>query len=60
MAACDPSVAALNLFHLLDEDDRDRFQSGLIRADGSPKDSIPLVTGRDRVRAPRMAAPGSR
>ena len=43
MAACDPSVAALSLFHLVDEDDRDRFQSGLIRADGSPKDSIPLV-----------------
>jgi hypothetical protein len=43
MAACDPSVAALSLFHLLDEDDRDRFQSGLIRADGSPKDSVPLV-----------------
>ena len=29
MAACDPSVAALSLFHLLDEGDRDRFQSGL-------------------------------
>jgi hypothetical protein len=43
MAACDPSVAALSLFHLLDEADRDRFQSGLIRADGSPKDSVPLV-----------------
>ena len=43
MAACDPSVAALSLFHLVDEEYRDRFQSGLIRADGSPKDSIPLV-----------------
>jgi hypothetical protein len=43
MVACDPSVAALSLFHLVDEVDRDRFQSGLIRADGSPKDSIPHV-----------------
>ena len=43
MAACDPSVAALNFFHLLDEDERDRFQSGLLRADGSAKDSVPFV-----------------
>jgi hypothetical protein len=43
MAACDPSVAALSLFHLVDEADRDRFQSGLLRADGSAKDSVPLV-----------------
>jgi hypothetical protein len=43
MAACDASVAALSLFHLLDETDRDRFQSGLLRADGSAKDSVPLV-----------------
>jgi hypothetical protein len=43
MAACDPAVAGLNLFHLVDEPHRDRFQSGLIRADGSPKTSIPVV-----------------
>ena len=54
MAACDPSVAALSFFHLVDEGDRDRFQSGLIRADGSPKDSIPLssrITSAARCRS---------
>ncbi|HSC91631.1 MAG TPA: hypothetical protein VLB86_08260 [Gaiellaceae bacterium] len=43
MAACDPSVASLSLFHLVDERDRERFQSGLLRSDGIAKDSFAAV-----------------
>jgi hypothetical protein len=43
MASCDPSVAALSFFHLVDEADRDRFQSGLLRADGTAKASVAPV-----------------
>ena len=35
--ACDPSVETVNFFHLRDEADRRRFQSGLLRVDGSPR-----------------------
>jgi hypothetical protein len=35
--ACDPHVAALLFFHWADETDRDRFQSGAIRADDTAK-----------------------
>jgi hypothetical protein len=38
-AACDPAVASLNLFHLVDEADRARFQSGLFRIDRTRKAS---------------------
>jgi hypothetical protein len=31
LANCDPSITALHFFHLVDESDRDRFQSGLFR-----------------------------
>jgi hypothetical protein len=40
---CDPAVTALNLFHLVDERDLDRFQSGLVRADGSHRPSYDAV-----------------
>ena len=40
---CDPSVTTLNLFHLVDEHDLDRFQSGLVRADGSHRPSYDAV-----------------
>jgi hypothetical protein len=40
---CDPAVTALNLFHLVDESDLDRFQSGLVRADGSHRPSYDAV-----------------
>ena len=40
---CDPSVTALDLFHLVDEADLDRFQSGLVRADGSHRPSYDAV-----------------
>jgi hypothetical protein len=40
---CDPSVTALNLFHLEDESVLDRFQSGLVRADGTQRPSYDAV-----------------
>jgi hypothetical protein len=40
---CDPSVTALDLFHLVDESDLDRFQSGLVRADGTRRPSYYAV-----------------
>ncbi|MDQ4030465.1 MAG: hypothetical protein M3168_05430, partial [Actinomycetota bacterium] len=38
-ALCDPSVASLNIFHLIDEAERARFQSGLLRIDRTRKAS---------------------
>jgi hypothetical protein len=40
---CDPSVRSLNLFHLTDEADLGRWQSGLMRADGSRRPSYDSV-----------------
>jgi hypothetical protein len=40
---CDPSVRSLNLFHLMDEADLGRWQSGLVRADGSHRPSYDAV-----------------
>lgn len=37
LAACDPSISALYLLHLKDDPDLERFQSGLLRADGSAR-----------------------
>jgi hypothetical protein len=42
-AACDPSVRLLSFFHLTDELDLDRWQSGLLRADGSQRPSYTAV-----------------
>jgi hypothetical protein len=33
LANCDPSISTLHFLHLVDEADRDRFQSGLLRVD---------------------------
>jgi hypothetical protein len=41
--ACDPHVAALLFFHWVDETDRDRFQSGAIRADDTAKPVVDAV-----------------
>ena len=41
--ACDPSVRLLNIFHLMDETNLDRWQSGLIRGDGSHRPSYDSV-----------------
>jgi hypothetical protein len=40
---CDPSVRMLSFFHLVDERDLDRWQSGLERADGSHRPSYDAV-----------------
>jgi hypothetical protein len=41
--ACDPSVRSLLFFHLIDDPNLDRWQSGLIRADGSRRPSYDSV-----------------
>ena len=41
--ACDASVETVNFFHLRDESDRRRFQSGLLRTDGSPRSAYDAV-----------------
>ncbi len=41
--ACDPSVRLLSFFHLMDELDLNRWQSGLVRADGSHRPSYDSV-----------------
>lgn len=43
IANCDPSIQSLNYFHLDDEADRDRFQSGLFRADRSMRPAGAVV-----------------
>src|SRR5215208_1046552 len=41
--ACDSRVAMLLFFHWFDEADRDRMQTGLVRADGTPKAATAVV-----------------
>lgn len=41
--SCDATVADLLIFHLVDEPDLARFQSGLLRADGSARPSYAAV-----------------
>jgi hypothetical protein len=43
MSECDPAVRMLSFFHLVDETDLDRWQSGLERADGSHRPSYDRV-----------------
>jgi hypothetical protein len=43
--ACDPRVAALLMFHWVDETDRAGFQSGTVRADGSLKPAAAAMKG---------------
>lgn len=42
-AVCDANVASLHFFHFLDESDRDRFQTGSIRVDGTPRPSFDAI-----------------
>ena len=44
LLACDPNVAFVNIFHLVDEPDLAGWQSGLYYADESPKKSAGVVT----------------
>ncbi len=43
LAFCQPTVRALSLFHVIDEPDLNRWQSGLYYVDGKPKASLPIV-----------------
>jgi hypothetical protein len=51
IAACQPTVKALLLFHVSDEPELDRWQSGVYYADDTPKASLPMVRDAiDRMR----------
>ena len=43
MAACQPTVRGFLIFHVTDETDYNRWQSGVYYADGTPKSSRPFV-----------------
>ena len=43
MAACQPTVRGFLIFHVTDEPDYNRWQSGLYYVDGTPKTSRALV-----------------
>ena len=43
MAACQPNVRAMFLFHVTDESDLNRWQSGVYYADGTPKSTRAVV-----------------
>ena len=43
LAACQPTVIAVFLFHLFDEADLNRWQSGPYYADAKPKSSLPEI-----------------
>jgi hypothetical protein len=43
MAACQPTVRGFLIFHVTDERDYNRWQSGLYYPDGTPKTSLTLV-----------------
>jgi hypothetical protein len=43
MAACQPTVMGLLIFHTVDESDLDRWQSGMFYADGTPKSDMPVI-----------------
>jgi hypothetical protein len=43
LAACQPTVAGFLIFHLRDEADLNRWQSGPFYADGRPKTSLPAI-----------------
>jgi hypothetical protein len=43
LAACQPTVVAVYIFHLFDEADLNRWQSGPYYADAKPKSSLPAI-----------------
>ena len=45
LLACDPAVKSALFFNLVDEANLDRWQSGLMRADWSPRPSYAIVKG---------------
>ena len=58
LAACDPSISGLYLLHLQDDPDLERFQSGLLRADGSSRPAFAAV--RNAVLRARRGCAGKR
>ncbi len=44
LAACQPNVVGLLFFHVSDEADLDRWQSGVYYADDTPKSDLPVVS----------------
>jgi hypothetical protein len=64
MADCQPTVTALLLFHVSDEVDLDRWQSGVFYADDTPKASLPIVqraiTSLETTGVPSCSAAGVR
>jgi hypothetical protein len=57
LAACQPTVTAFLIFHVSDEPDLDRWQSGVFYADDTPKTS--LVPVRAAVEAAESGSPMS-
>jgi hypothetical protein len=55
--ACDPAVTGFYFFHLLDEHDLDRFQSGLLRADWTKRPSYTAVKDTLAATQGRCAGP---
>ena len=59
LAACQPTVRGFLIFHVTDETDYNRWQSGVYYADGTPKSSRAFVKqtmARDPVRRSATAA----
>jgi hypothetical protein len=54
IAACQPTVKGLLFFHVSDEEDLDRWQSGVFYADDTPKASLAIV--RDAVERLRVGS----
>src|SRR4029079_16567466 len=50
---CDPSITAIDFFHLIDDRDLVHYQSGLLRVDGSARASYAAV--RAAIQAPCAA-----
>jgi hypothetical protein len=48
LAYCQPTVAGLLFFHVSDEPDLDRWQSGLFYADDTPKSDLAMVKSAAR------------
>ena len=59
MAACQPTVRGFLIFHVTDETDYNRWQSGVYYADGTPKSTRAFVKqtmARDPLRGRASAA----
>ncbi len=61
IANCEPSLTALHIFHQIDESDRGGFQSGVMRADSSERDSAlaPLNSLQHAIKADNGSCSGS-